>query len=81
MIIPPLWVKSAIDAHIKLGIKPTGVRMAGLDVADEGGDTNSLAIRKSFLLDSVDEWGQGDTTQTAQKAVGLCKDNDVLEMY
>ncbi len=36
VLIPSAWVQAAIDAHIVLGIEPTGVRMGALDVADEG---------------------------------------------
>jgi len=76
VIIPSQWVKASIDAHIKLNIKIIGAKEAGLDVADEGGDTNSLAIREGILLSYVDEWGEGDTGETAEKAAGICSDHN-----
>lgn len=70
VIIPAEWVTSAIDAHVKLNLPaPTGKKIAGLDVADEGGDLNALASRKGYLLATVDDWGEGDTGATTRRAV------------
>lgn len=44
-LIPSDWVEAAVGAAQKLGIVPTGARMAALDVADGGADRNALAIR------------------------------------
>lgn len=71
-LIPSEWVRSAIDAHIKLDIRPTGRYVAALDVADGGGDSNALAIRRGILLTRVEEWGARDVGQTARRAVGAC---------
>ena len=38
VLIPSEWVQAAVDAHIKLGIQPTGKRLGAMDVADEGRD-------------------------------------------
>lgn len=70
VLIPSAWVQLSIDAHIKLGIEPTGDRIGGLDVADEGKDKNSLAGRHGIVMDYLDTWsGKGDdifgTTQRA----------------
>lgn len=70
VLIPSAWVQLSIDAHLKLGIDPTGDRIAGLDVADEGRDKNSLACRHGVVMDYLDTWsGKGDdifgTTQRA----------------
>lgn len=65
------WVRSAYDAHVKLGIRPSGKRVAGLDVADEGRDRNAWAGRHGIVLDQLDEWPEGDTGETARRAVGL----------
>lgn len=73
VIIPLEWIKSAIDAHIKLGIADDGGWVAALDVADEGGDRNSLAKRKGVILKYLNEWGEGDTGKTARKAVVACE--------
>lgn len=61
IIIPGAWIQAAINAHIKLGIKPTGERKAGFDVADEGKDKNAALGRRGFLVEHAEEWsGAGD---------------------
>ena len=44
-LIPGEWVEAAVDACTKLGIKPTGEKVAALDVADGGKDRSALTIR------------------------------------
>lgn len=82
VLIPSAWVQAAIDAHEKLGIKPTGQRMGALDIADEGKDTNAFTTRHGFLLEDVEEWsGKGDDIfGTVQKAFMLC-DTERLELF
>jgi phage terminase large subunit len=71
VVIPAEWVKSAIDAHIKLGFEehPRDDCYAGLDVADGGGDRNALAVREGVTLRSVEQWGERDTGVTTRKAL------------
>ena len=73
VIIPADWVSAAIDAHINLGFEAEGVCVAGLDVADEGGDKNALTLRKGAVMLNLDDWGEGDTGQTARRAVVMCE--------
>jgi hypothetical protein len=73
IIIPDEWVKSAIDAHIKLGWPESNVWGAGLDVADGGGDRNAQVKRRGPVLTFVDEWGARDTAQTARRALANCE--------
>ena len=80
VIIPNAWIKAAIDAHVTLGFEPTGATIAGLDVADEGGDKNALAIRKGAVLDAADDWGEGDTGQTTRKAIGALQGRGAVEL-
>lgn len=81
IIIPAEWVTSAIDAHKKLGLpEPTGKFIAGLDVADEGGDRNAWAARKGYLLSASEEWGDGDTGKTTRRAVDLGGDLGGVEI-
>ena len=74
VVIPSEWVQAAVDAHTKLGIKPSGKAMGGLDVADEGSDMNGFAGRYGILLEFVDEWsGKGsDIYATVSKAFEIC---------
>jgi hypothetical protein len=69
VIIPANWIASAIGAAGKLGFEATGGIIAALDVADEGGDRNALAIRKGAALLSCDDWAEGDTGYTTRRAV------------
>ena len=74
VIIPADWVRSAVGAHLKLGIEVDGGWVAGLDVADEGGDKSALAQRWGIVLLSADAWGQVDTGVTARRAVQLLRE-------
>lgn len=69
IIIPPEWVRAAVDAHLKLGFSDDGGWVAGLDVADGGGDRNALAQRKGVVLKRVSSWGQLDTGATARRCL------------
>jgi len=79
VVIPNAWIQAAVDAHIKLGISPSGARRGALDVADEGPDLNAFAARHGILLESVEPWsGEGsDIFQTAEKAHGICRSQDL----
>lgn len=74
VVIPSAWIQAAVDAHIKLGIEPTGKRSGGLDVADEGIDLNAFAGRYGILLEFIDAWsGKGaDIYSTVEKAFDIC---------
>ncbi|EAV3692790.1 TerL protein [Salmonella enterica] len=76
VLIPAEWVQAAIDAHIELGIQPSGMRIGAMDVADEGRDKNACALRYGFLLNDVQEWsGKGsDIYESVVKVFGLCDD-------
>ena len=78
VLIPSAWVQSAIDAHKKLGIDPSGTRLAGMDVADEGKDKNALCGRYGILLEYIESWsGKGeDIFKSVEKVFTLC---DILD--
>jgi phage terminase large subunit len=69
--IPAVWVKSAIDAHIKLGFDDSGLSISALDVADGGADKNAHANRKGVILKHVESWSDlvEDVGQTTLKTV------------
>jgi phage terminase large subunit len=54
VVIKRSWIEAAIDAHIKLGIKPTGVKRIGFDVADSGKDL----CAQVFTHGIVTSWGE-----------------------
>lgn len=78
VLIPSAWVQSAIDAHEKLKITPSGVRIAAMDVADEGRDKNAFGGRFGILLEYLEDWsGKGeDIFKSVEKVFTLC---DILD--
>ena len=56
VIIKRSWIKAAIDAHIKLGIEPSGRKRIGFDVADSGADKNATVMAHGIVCIDVDEW-------------------------
>lgn len=77
ILIPNAWVRSAIDAHVKLGVIPSGASTGALDVADEGVDKNAFAGGKGILIDVLEEWSGkgGDIYATVERAFELCDAN------
>ncbi len=75
VVIPSAWVRAAVDAHSRLGIEPSGMKVGALDVADEGKDNNAYCGRHGFLLNYIEEWsGKGSTLfKTAEKAIELAE--------
>ena len=78
VLIPSAWVQSAIGAHTKLGIEPTGKRRGALDVADEGVDKNAFAGRHGILLDFLQSWSGkgGDIYSTVVKTFNICDERN-----
>lgn len=70
-----------VDAHKKLDYKPSGLVYSGLDIADEGNDTNSWAMRQGSLLISVREWKVKYLHMTASRADFLNRENNVVSMH
>lgn len=74
ILIPSAWVQAAVDAHVKLGILPSGGRKGALDVADEGIDLNAFCTKYGFMIEHISAWsGKGsDIFATVEKAFALC---------
>ncbi|MDI1221814.1 terminase [Acinetobacter sp.] len=83
VLIPSTWVQLSIDAHLKLGIDPTGDRIGGLDVADEGKDKNSLVCRHGIVMDYLDTWsGKGDDIfGTTQRAMDISIERSIDTLF
>lgn len=81
-IIDPEHIHAAVGLHTKLGIEPTGKWFAGLDVADAGRDSNSLAIRHGILLVDVRSWSgkNSDLHATTQRAFNILDDLRLPEL-
>lgn len=76
VVIPSEWIDASIDAHVKLGISPTGTRRGALDVADQGIDLNAFVGRHGNCLNYAKSWtGQGsDIYETVERAFGICQE-------
>lgn len=83
VLIPSAWVQSAIDAHIKLNIKPSGHKLIGFDIADEGRDKNAYTLVTGFLVEDVKEWSgkSSDIYSSVQKVFNACDRNRVDKVY
>lgn len=81
IIILQQWVQAAVDAHIKLGIDPSGIHLGALDVADEGKDLNAFTARHGILTVHNEEWsGKGsDIFYTTERAFTLCDEWQLTE--
>lgn len=82
VVIPPEWVRVAIDAHVKLNIKPTGLRKLGADIADEGVDKNAAAGRHGVVIDYLKQWSGkgGDIYETVEELFNICDMHNYLEV-
>jgi len=73
-IIPTKWFDAAIDAHLKLGFKPSGAIVAAYDPSDEGADSKGFAVRHGSVVLDVCEKIDGDVATGTDWALELaCK--------
>lgn len=77
--IPAKYVKAAVDLDKKLGIKPSGMTIAGFDPADddESSDAKGVIIRKGIFVYLCEAWKAGNVTESTRRVYGLCKDERV----
>ncbi len=68
-IIPVDWFNAAIDAHVKLGFKPIGAKIAAHDPSDEGGDSKGYALRQGSVILDVAENETGDVNEGCDWAI------------
>lgn len=71
-VIQPAWISAAIDAHLKLGIEPSGRKEGGFDVADSGPDANALIMRQGIVATYSEEWRDKDPVSAAAHAHARC---------
>ena len=79
LIIEPQWITAAIDAHVKLNFTASGEKIAGQDIADEGGDKNALVIRHGVILQYCEAWG-GSAGDAALKSIPKCLELGVTNL-
>lgn len=59
VLIPSAWVQAAINAHDRLDYwEPSGMWIAGQDVADSGGDVNALVIAQGTIVRYTEKDGR-----------------------
>jgi hypothetical protein len=76
VVIPSRWVLAAVDAHVLLGIAPSGRRRGSLDVADSGHDANGFCVGYDFLVEHCESWkGSADLDiyHSVERAFLLCE--------
>jgi hypothetical protein len=83
IVIPAQWVRASVDAHLALGLNPSGERTAGLDVADGGKDLNALCGRYGFLVEHIESWsGKGsDVYESVEKSFFICDTREYHKVY
>ncbi len=59
-IIQAEWFDAAVDAHIALGFKPRGKKIAAFDPSDEGPDDKGLVVRHGSVVTHADFLSKGD---------------------
>ena len=75
-IIPAEWFDSAVDAHIKLNIKPQGAQIVAHDPSDTGPDAKGLVYRHGIVIMDAQERDIGDVNEGCDWALDYaCKVN------
>lgn len=77
VIIKRSWIRSAIDAHIHLGLDTHLGAQMGFDVADTGNDKNASVLRKGIVTVHIDEWKglEDELLESAERVHGLAAAN------
>lgn len=78
IIIPYPHVEAAVDAHRRLGFDDSGGWWGGLDVADEGVDTNAMVRGRGSVVKLAAEWGERDPGVTARRAFRECHETSPI---
>ena len=82
VVIPGLWVKAAVDAHLTLKWpSDEGLWYGGLDVADGGLDRDAFSARQGVILRECDDWRSADTGETTRKAILLVNGRNMIVDY
>ncbi len=73
IFIPSKWIQACIDAHIKLGIDPTGADIVSFDPADTG-DARAIGYRKGIVFLKAEQRKEGDITSAMPWAFELANE-------
>ncbi len=82
VLLPMAKLMKCVDAHKKLGWKPSGVRHGGLDVADsETGDHNAFARRQGPLVYMVEKWRAKFLHETSKRADEAAREDTMTRLF
>ncbi len=76
-LIPAEWFDASIDAHLKLGFKPKGVKVVSHDPSDKGPDDKGLCLRHGSIILDVQERSGLDVNEGADWAIDQAIDEQV----
>ena len=65
------WFDACIDAHVKLGFKPSGIRTVAFDPSDTGGDAKGLCVSYGQLVEKIDAKDDGDSCEGVDWATAI----------
>ncbi|HEY4215012.1 MAG TPA: hypothetical protein VGM84_26280 [Steroidobacteraceae bacterium] len=79
-LIPREHLDACIDAHVKLGLEPTGRRYGAFDIGN-GGDPSAFAVVQGFLIEQVVSWPSGtNLLKECRRAFAYADQFDVTEL-
>lgn len=83
VVIKRSWIMASIDAHLALGIEPSGRSRIGFDVADSGKDKCALIHATGSLADWSDQWkaSEDELLKSATRARSACVERDADLVY
>lgn len=76
-IIQPEWFDACIDAHSKLGIKPSGMEVVAHDPSDTGEDSKGLAHRHGIIIKDIKEKLTGGINEGCDWAIEYAIQNKI----
>jgi len=74
-LISAEWFDACVDAHLKLGFEPVGIRMSSHDPSDEGEDAKGYAFRHGSVILQVEEKITGDINEGCDWATSMAIQN------
>ncbi len=82
-VIQYKYVEACIDAHLKLGWEPSGRRVVGFDVADDGNDTCATVTCYGNLVCDLDEWKglEDEILKSSTRVWGYARQEDAQIIF
>lgn len=74
-LVPAEHFDAAINAHIKLGFKPQGVKVLAHDPSDEGADDKAICIRHGSVITHLETLSEGDCSTGMDWALNKALDH------